>query len=61
MPTSFMLIFQMRGVLPFSGAFRMIIRLSSSRSVHFSLVASPDRMAVSLSSCRKAASFLRGP
>jgi len=50
MATSLVLIFQIRGLLPFSGAFRMIIPLSSSRSVHCSFVASPERIAVSLSS-----------
>jgi hypothetical protein len=61
MPRSFMLIFQMRGLLPFSGALRMIMCLSSSRSIHFSFVASPDRTAVSFRSCRKAESFFREP
>lgn len=47
---SFAVIFQMRGWLRFSGVFSIMMRLSSSRSVHFSLVASPDLIPVSLSS-----------
>jgi len=60
-PSSLMLIFQMRGLLPFSGVLRMTTRLSSSRSVQSSFVASPDRIPVSFRSCRKVASFLCEP
>ena len=60
-PVSLVLIFHILGLLPFSGVFSVISLLSSSKSVHFSLVASPERMAVSFSSCRKAASFLWAP
>ena len=47
---SFVLTFHMRGLLPFSGAFSVMMRLSLSMSVQASLVASPDRIPVSLSS-----------
>ena len=60
-PVNLTLIFHIRGLLPFSGVFSVISLLSSSKSVHFSLVASPERIAVSFSSRRKAASFLWAP
>jgi hypothetical protein len=52
------LTFHIRELLPFSGAFNVIMRLSSSMSIHFNLVASPDRIPVSLSSTRNVESFL---
>lgn len=61
MAVSLWLVFQMRGLLFFSGSFRMMILLSRSASVHFSLFASPHRMAVSFSSWRNVASFLLQP
>ena len=54
---SFVLTFQMRGLLPFSGAFSVIMRLSLSISVQASFAASPDRIPVSLSSWRNVDSF----
>lgn len=57
-PVSLTLIFHIRGLLPLSGVFSVISLLSSSKSVHFSLVASREHMAVSFSGNRKAASFL---
>lgn len=50
-------IFRMRGLLPFSGVI-LIVAFSVSRSVHFSLHASPHLAPVSFSSCRKVAVLL---
>ena len=49
-PFSFGLIFHIRGFPPFSGKLSVTSRLSQSMSVQSSLLASPDLMAVSLSS-----------
>ena len=46
-----------RGSLPFSGVMLTVL-FSKSKSVHWSMKASPHRMPVSLSSCRKVAVFL---
>ena len=49
-----------RGSLPFSGVMLTVL-LSKSKSVHWRMKASPHRMPVSLSSCRKVAVFLLHP
>ena len=49
------------GLEPFSGVFSVIIRFSRSMSIHCSLFASPERMAVSFRTCAKAAFFLWDP
>jgi hypothetical protein len=49
-----------RGSLPFSGVILTVL-FSKSKSVHWSMKASPQRMPVSLSSCRNVAVFLLHP
>jgi hypothetical protein len=58
---SLMLMFHILGRLFFSGSFNIIVRRSISTSVHRSLFASPDLMAVSFSSWRNIDSFLGLP
>jgi len=56
--SSLVVTFHIRGLLPFSGSFRMIMFFSMSMSVQSKRFASPLLMAVSFNSCRKAEFFL---
>ena len=55
------LTFHILGFEPFSGALSVIMFFSRSTSVHSRRFASPERMAVSLRTCRNAAFFLPEP